>query len=843
MNSTIISRLIILALLALHLSTPVICLGAAPTSGKPFNSSPVLSRGGPYSPPTSADIRSTGDYHNVSLLGRWANGPSFATAAIGEVAYFADGAILRIIDYSVPGAPDPIGELTLPGPIFDIQIVGNYAYIANYDDGLRVVDISNPAEPVEVGFFDTAGQSYKIAIAGDFAFVADAENGLCIIDISDSAAPSQVGNVPTDRTTLAVAAIGNQAYYAGYWGDLHILDVTNPTSPSETSVFNLSGDSYDMTVSGNYVYVAHDQILSVVDVTDPAIPVLADNELLDGVATSVVVSGEYAFVGASSGGLEILQFTTSPPATLTEIAVFDTEGYASDVAVGGDFAFVSDRHEGLRIIDISMLASPFEAGQFETAGQIHSVAVAQNLAFLGDRERGLHIIDFLNRSQPVRIGHLNTSGTMLDVVVRGNYAYIADYDQGLRVIDISTPTAPFEAGSLPISHYANYVVIRGDRAYVSEAHSGLRIVDISTPTAPTTLSTIDPAAGSVHRAVVNDTHVFVAKAAHGISVIDITNPLLPEEVGSFDPVDFSASIWGLDIAGDYAYLADHAEDNLYIVDISDPAAPSQVNIVATEFRPEDIVIHDGFAFVACYNAGLRVFDLAVPTAPVEVGFYDTGDQAYSCTVTGTTVLVADDQDGLWVLDNMLGTPVYLSSFSLIDLGGAAALSWELPGIVADTQFRLLRRQEGMDVEVGWSLDSPGHYSAVDADVLLRKGGRFEYRLHGREPGGMWRLLRSESIELNPSPRADVMLSVCPNPFNPLTTITFSIDQPQQVRLSLYDLAGSRIAVIADRQFSSGAHSCQWNGCDVSGQPTAAGTYLVRLETVAGVSSQKVMLIR
>ena len=94
-----------------------------------------------------------------------------------------------------------------------------------------------------------------------------------------------------------------------------------------------------------------------------------------------------------------------------------------------------------------------------------------------------------------------------------------------------------------------------------------------------------------------------------------------------------------------------------------------------------------------------------------------------------------------------------------------------------------------------------------------------------------------------TPQAMVNLSVHPNPFNPRTTITFSIDHPQTVELCIFDMMGKRIAVLADRTFHSGVHTMNWQGKDVQGRAVASGTYLVRMATDERVTSEKMMLIR
>ena len=83
----------------------------------------------------------------------------------------------------------------------------------------------------------------------------------------------------------------------------------------------------------------------------------------------------------------------------------------------------------------------------------------------------------------------------------------------------------------------------------------------------------------------------------------------------------------------------------------------------------------------------------------------------------------------------------------------------------------------------------------------------------------------------------------PNPFNPQTTISFSVDRTRHVVISVYDMKGLRVAVLADQIFRAGMHEAEWNGSDSSGQPVASGTYVVRLETDGVVRLQKISLLR
>jgi len=83
----------------------------------------------------------------------------------------------------------------------------------------------------------------------------------------------------------------------------------------------------------------------------------------------------------------------------------------------------------------------------------------------------------------------------------------------------------------------------------------------------------------------------------------------------------------------------------------------------------------------------------------------------------------------------------------------------------------------------------------------------------------------------------------PNPFNPRTSIGFTVEQAQQVTLAVYDMTGRRVVVLVDEVVGAGDHHVDWNGADEQGRTVGSGAYLVRLESLEVVESQKIMLVR
>ena len=69
----------------------------------------------------------------------------------------------------------------------------------------------------------------------------------------------------------------------------------------------------------------------------------------------------------------------------------------------------------------------------------------------------------------------------------------------------------------------------------------------------------------------------------------------------------------------------------------------------------------------------------------------------------------------------------------------------------------------------------------------------------------------------------------PNPFNPSTTISFSVTQNSDfVNLSIYNVKGQKIKSIIHNELNKGKHSVVWNGDDENEKPVSSGIYLYKL---------------
>jgi flagellar hook assembly protein FlgD len=83
----------------------------------------------------------------------------------------------------------------------------------------------------------------------------------------------------------------------------------------------------------------------------------------------------------------------------------------------------------------------------------------------------------------------------------------------------------------------------------------------------------------------------------------------------------------------------------------------------------------------------------------------------------------------------------------------------------------------------------------------------------------------------------------PNPFNPTTTIRFTLPERAGVTLQVYDVSGALVRQLAEGEYGAGPHEVQWNGRDRGGNAVGSGVYFYRLITGNRTLTRKMVLLK
>ena len=82
----------------------------------------------------------------------------------------------------------------------------------------------------------------------------------------------------------------------------------------------------------------------------------------------------------------------------------------------------------------------------------------------------------------------------------------------------------------------------------------------------------------------------------------------------------------------------------------------------------------------------------------------------------------------------------------------------------------------------------------------------------------------------------------PNPFNPDTTIKYSLKKDHNTKISVYNVKGQLVKTLVNSMIEKGTHEIKWNGKDTNGKDVSSGVYYINMKSVKN-HTRKVILLK
>ncbi|MBN1292492.1 MAG: T9SS type A sorting domain-containing protein, partial [Candidatus Latescibacteria bacterium] len=98
-------------------------------------------------------------------------------------------------------------------------------------------------------------------------------------------------------------------------------------------------------------------------------------------------------------------------------------------------------------------------------------------------------------------------------------------------------------------------------------------------------------------------------------------------------------------------------------------------------------------------------------------------------------------------------------------------------------------------------------------------------------------------EENQTPESIPLIKSYPNPFNPSTTIEFTLPESGFATVTIYSLAGQKIRELTADFLPAGTHTLSWDGKDVNGNTVSSGIYITRLQAGKHTATGRMVLVR
>jgi len=210
-------------------------------------------------------------------------------------------------------------------------------------------------------------------------------------------------------------------------------------------------------------------------------------------------------------------------------------------------------------------------------------------------------------------------------------------------------------------------------------------------------------------------------------------------------------------------------------------------------------------------------------SPKQITFYGPND-------TGRNARVSDvSPDGKWIL--------HTGDFNVGDMVKTGLCVCNL---VSGVSYPLFPNVNITNTEASWSPDGKKFvFSAYDPAPIIDNVTGYSIYMADFNPDSFGKPSAVAEI----LPEGFSLTGNYPNPFNPSTSISFTLPASGQVSLAVYDITGRTVRELVSGSMPAGAHSVTWDGRDENGTVVSSGVYLSRLVQGKNSVSRRMLLVK
>ncbi len=494
------------------------------------------------------------------------------------------------------------------GPMNDIMIQNNLAFVAVSWGGLVIFDITDLSNPMLLGSYYEALNTTSVSdseltsgvfVRDEIAFVADGANGMLVINVSNPNTPFKIGHYKDGESYYNVFIKNNYAYLLRGSDTLVILNITNLSFPDFLSANRYKGSQFnDISAENDFVFLwgySGSFIINISNAINPIVMFTLNSTI------ACTIHDSYLLTAKKPNRLVIYNLSSLP--SLSVIANFSVPivGEVKYLCSNDDFAYIGSNEE-IVAVNIEEINNPEEYSKITGLKWLPDSAIVwikrklvtfneqnkKDIILFTDYQQGLFIYNITKPTESSLIGHYDCGMRAERVKVNGNYIYVS-----------SRPELPYYPTIFEIYSYTSNAMHK-----VGTYNSNSSISDF----------------------IIIDGYVFLASSS-GVEVVDISNPASPTNIGIYEYSFNPFPCWNLFYEGEreLLYLCCDS-DGLVIVDTSNVHQLKFVSKIETiagyPFRAYDVFVTQGNAYVADCNlfGGFGIIDVTNPWNPNDLSY-------------------------------------------------------------------------------------------------------------------------------------------------------------------------------------------------------------------------------
>lgn len=585
------------------------------------------------------------DHDGINLVGEmydWSLSGVHDIEIRGDYAFIADGtSAFQVLYIADPDEFKIAGQISdLGGAPVAVAIHDTLAFLAVENQGLTIIDISDPPDPRIISIINRPGPIIDVTVNDQYVLLLG--TSLWVVAIDNPSRPGILGSVPVHEGR-EVLSDRNFAYVPCNYRDIYIIDFTDPSNPNRISEFEIGSGVSGIGLRDQFLFCSSRSEFQVIDIENPFEPQLIGETDCSWVS-KICVNDQRAFCVGRRG---LMIFNIEDPEEPAQVAHHRYSASELEPQIVDNTVYVPLGRDGINIYNVENVEEPVELNPEINRHSIEKVQFENNQIYLFDDKKILRILDFTNPDRMVESGSLSIDGEVQNLLIHENHAYISTVREGLVIADVSQPSNPHIVAQIPMRYPVFDVIIRGLDAYFITCDGWdqtlLYRVDIGNPSIPRNLRWIydwyrhkSPALrihGSNYFVALNS-EIFDDRFRSGVEVID----------ASWDSLTFintGDGITDIEIFGNILAVANES-GHVSIFDISDLADVRRLSsLSASRFPVTDIKLTARYLYLAALGDGIKIYEITDPVRPRRVGYYDTEGLASSLDVLDHSIIVGD----------------------------------------------------------------------------------------------------------------------------------------------------------------------------------------------------------
>jgi hypothetical protein len=382
--------------------------------------------------------------------------------------------------------------------------------------------------------------------------------------------------------------------------NIDIMDISNPVSPEFIYRIPANDYIYDLKCKDNFLYYAlGDEGLMIYDISNPLNPEFISNFSLDAGIYYIGFMNDYVllvhgdhfyYISVLQSGVSIFDFSNK--ASPQNLHYFKSAGYAPILAVSGEIVFLHTS-VGLEIVNFGDINNPISK-RYSTD---YSAIDFYGNNILGSTGSKVRVFTMNENLEIAYLNEISFNHSVTDLVINNDVLYTIHHEpytannkSTLSLFDLTDPISPKILHSY-LMQCENKKML-GNNNYLYSANSNglftLNISDDQNILQESFYSTGNWSSGEV---VVKDNFLFMSTGIGGVTILDISNPESPEYFDRIDCFAVSSKI------KDNYFFVSNGNESIWIYNIADMNAIKVVNTMEMSTF-EDFFVQNNFLYTS-----------------------------------------------------------------------------------------------------------------------------------------------------------------------------------------------------------------------------------------------------